>query len=77
VVRDLLIETQPVEPAPGQVHAQLDQLALAGDAYPICRMRGKSSGSIDGLPVSLHECFNFSRTNSKLTWRSMRRSKLL
>ncbi len=35
-MRDLLIETQPREPAPGQVHAQFfHQFALAGDAIQI------------------------------------------
>jgi hypothetical protein len=36
VVRDLLIEAQPGEPAPRQVHTQLfHQFALAGDAVQI------------------------------------------
>ena len=35
-MRDLLIEAQTGEPAPGQMHAQfLHQLALAGDAVQI------------------------------------------
>ena len=58
VMRDLLIETQTGEPAPGQVHAQFfHQLALAADAVGgklrSGRMRSRSSGSIDGRPVSL------------------------
>ena len=36
VMRNLLIETEPGKPAPGQMHLQLlDQLALAGDAIQI------------------------------------------
>jgi len=36
VMREFLVETQPYEPAPGQMHAQLlDQLALAGYAIEI------------------------------------------
>ena len=36
VMRNLLIETQPREPAPGQMHSQLfHQPALAGDAVQV------------------------------------------
>jgi hypothetical protein len=53
---NLLIETETCEPAPGEVHAQLlDKLALAADSVQIAnqQMRNKSSGSMDGRPVSL------------------------
>jgi len=56
MMRDLLVESQPGEPAPGQMHAQfLHQFALAADAVEIAisKMRSSSSGSIDGRPVSL------------------------
>ena len=40
MMRDLLIETQTREPAPGQMHAQfLHQLALAGDAVQIANQQ--------------------------------------
>ena len=36
VMRKFLVETEPCEPAPGQMHAQLfDQLALAGHAIEV------------------------------------------
>ena len=39
-MRDLLIETQTREPAPGQMHAQfLHQLAFAGDAVQIANQQ--------------------------------------
>lgn len=39
--------------------------------WPISRMRRRSSGSIEGLPIALQESFSFSRTTSKLMCRSM------
>src|SRR5438105_14079101 len=40
MMRDLLIETQTREPAPGQMHAKfLHQLALAGDAVQIANQQ--------------------------------------
>ncbi len=39
-MRDLLIEAQTGEPAPGQMHAQLfHQLAFAGDAVEVAQQQ--------------------------------------